>query len=291
MQGRELVAALRKKLGTRTNKELADQLGLTIGALWQWEKNGNVTARQVAAAVYRISQRQISGRDLLERVKKKLELTTERELAAHLGMSTMALNNWRRGGAVTARQLANAIAAARESSAERVVESAIRPLAEFYPTHKAPSRGGAKYEILPPRGTTEGRHPYVDGLRNELKAHHGVYVFFDSRGRAIYAGKARRTHLFAELTNAYNRARGAVQSIRTVKHPTRKQPYRTAEEKSRQIRARAVALHDLAAYFSAYVVRDELIEDLESLLVRAFANDLSNVKMERFGQQRRASRG
>ena len=46
-------------------------------------------------------------------------------------------------------------------------------------------------------------------------------------------------------------------------------------------------LFDLAAYFSAYEVADGMIEELEALLVRAFANDLLNVKMETFAHQRK----
>jgi hypothetical protein len=55
----------------------------------------------------------------------------------------------------------------------------------------------------------------------------------------------------------------------------------------RQIRLRAVPLHDLAAYLSAYRVVDGLIGELESLLIRAFANDLLNVRMEKFGWDKR----
>jgi hypothetical protein len=127
-----------------------------------------------------------------------------------------------------------------------------------------------------------GDHPYRAGLKDELLEHHGVYVFFDSRGQAIYTGKARRLSLWKEINSAYNRQRGDVQRIKRVNHPTRRQEYRTSEEKARQIRDIAVPLHEIASYFSAYHVADSMINDLEALLVRSFANDLLNVRMERF---------
>ena len=46
-------------------------------------------------------------------------------------------------------------------------------------------------------------------------------------------------------------------------------------------------LHDLATYFSAYEVADVMIDDLEALMVRSFANDLLNIRMERFRRDRR----
>jgi hypothetical protein len=46
-----------------------------------------------------------------------------------------------------------------------------------------------------------------------------------------------------------------------------------------------VPLHELAIYFSAYQVDDEMVDKLEALLVRSFANDLLNVRMEKFGPE------
>ncbi len=129
--------------------------------------------------------------------------------------------------------------------------------------------------------------PYRIGLKDELSEHHGVYIFFDSRGQAIYTGKARRQTLWKEINLAFNRRRGDVQKMKRVRHPERKQDYRTSDEKARQITEHVVSLHELAAYFSAYRVEDSMIDDLEALLVRSFANDLLNKKMENFGAGRR----
>ena len=48
----------------------------------------------------------------------------------------------------------------------------------------------------------------------------------------------------------------------------------------RQIRAINVRLHELAHYVSAYEVVEEMTSDIESLLIRAFPNDLLNKKIE-----------
>jgi hypothetical protein len=81
----------------------------------------------------------------------------------------------------------------------------------------------------------------------------------------------------------------SVQQIKRVDHPERRQEFRTSDEKRRQIRLRRVPLHDLAGYLSVYHVADGLIGKLESLLIRGFANDLLNVRMENFGWEIKAA--
>lgn len=81
---------------------------------------------------------------------------------------------------------------------------------------------------------------------------------------------------------AFNRARDEVQAITLVSHPEREQEFYPAYTKPRQPRPCTLKLHDLAAYFSAYCVSEGMIDDLEALLVRGFANDLLNIRMETF---------
>jgi len=88
------------------------------------------------------------------------------------------------------------------------------------------------------------------------------------------------------MTNAFNRDRGGVQNIKLVNHPLRNQPYKNSEEIARQIVDRDVPLSWLASYFSAYEVQDWMVNDLEAILVRVFANDLLNKNMKKFHQQR-----
>ena len=229
----------------------------------------------------------MNGAEFIEAVKRKLtdesgKDVTDRWIAERLGITMQALQNWRRRETVTVRQMVGVLFRSQMKAIEQAERQAIRPIVEFFKLTPTESRDGARTEIFGVRGDGGEDHPYLLGLKDELIAYHGIYIFHDSRGRALYAGKARRQNLWREINNAYNRDR-SVQKIRRVNHPERRQKFRTSDEKRRQIRLRTVPLHDLAAYLSAYHVADGLIGELESLLIRGFANDLLNVRMENFG--------
>jgi hypothetical protein len=84
------------------------------------------------------------------------------------------------------------------------------------------------------------------------------------------------------MNSVFNRSRDEVQRIKLVGHPARNVEYRENEEKIRRIVNTPMKLHDLSAYFSAYEIAPaEMISMFEALIIRAFANDLLNVKMER----------
>ena len=229
----------------------------------------------------------MKGSGVIAALKKKFRVTTDRALCGLLGNTPQAIQNWKSRKTITERQVAGLVHSASHAAASALQRNAIRPLVEFFPIEKCKSKQGAKYELFDVKARDGRRHPYLAGLRRELENHHGVYVFFDSRGQAIYTGKARQQYLWKEMTLAFNRHRGEVQSIKRVKHPTRKQPYRTSDEKARQIADRVVPLHELAAYFSAYRVIDGMVNEVEAMLVRSFANDLLNQRMERFAQPKR----
>ena len=231
----------------------------------------------------------MNGAEFIEGVKRKLadtgvENPTDRKIADHLGITLQALRNWRGRKEVTARQMVGLLFRTEKRAVEKAQQQALRPIVEFFKLNPSDSKGGVKAEIFSVRDDGGKDHPYLRGLRDELEAHHGIYIFHDSRGRALYVGKARRMNLWREIKSAYNRDR-SVQKILRVKHPERRHKFRTSDEKQRQIRPQTVPLHDLAAYLSAYHVSDELIGELESLLVRSFANDLLNVRMENFRWQ------
>ena len=156
---------------------------------------------------------------------------------------------------------------------------------EFFKLAPTDSRNGARVEIFGVHNERGNEHPYLSGLRHELEQHRGIYIFHDSRGRALYAGKTRRQTLWREINNAFNRDRKDLQKIRRVDHPERRQDFRTSDEMRRQIRLRSIPLYDLATYLSAYKVSDGLIGELESLLIRSFPNDLLNARMENFRWQ------
>lgn len=285
MNGRELIGALKRKLNLSTDTSLGQALGLSGVTLQNWRNRRKITPRIVAEQIVR---GRLGGEEVISALKTKLHVKSLRDLSSRIGVTEQAVQNWKSRPVITARQIAGIVDSASKASTEDTYASAVRPLVEFIPIARCESRGGAKFELFSLKSANGRPQEYLIGLKAELKKHHGVYVFFDSRGQAIYAGKARKQDLWKEITGAFNRDRGSVQNIRRVRHPSRNQAYRTSEEKVRQIREYEVPLYELAAYFSAYEVADRLIDDLESLLVRCFANDVLNKRMERFGRQRTA---
>jgi len=228
----------------------------------------------------------MKGSVVISELKKKLRIKTDRALADKLGTSIPAIQLWKNRLKITPRQIAELVHRAHRAGARNFQANAIRPVVEFFRIDRCDSKQGASYELFSCKDDSGRDHPYRSGLKDELAEHHGVYVFFDSRGQAIYTGKARRQTLWREINLAFNRHRGEVQKIKRVRHPERRQDYRTSDEKTRQIADHVVPLHELAAYFSAYQVEDSMIDDLEALLVRSFANDLLNIRIEHFGRRR-----
>lgn len=228
----------------------------------------------------------MTGKAAIDALKKKFKVSTDRALATRLGMTGQAIQDWKKRTRVSSDDLARVAFRARKAGAAHSQRSAIRPFVEFFEIDACEVGRGSKCVLFDTLDENDRKHPYLHGLKEELDAHHGVYIFFDSRGQAIYAGKARRQSLWKEMNLAFNRERGEIQSIKRVRHPSRRVQYRTSDEKARQIVDKQVPLSELAAYFSAYEVADGMINDVEALLVRSFANNLLNKRMERFSRQR-----
>jgi hypothetical protein len=165
---------------------------------------------------------------------------------------------------------------------------AIRPIVEFFDLEPEDSSRGKRVELF--SSAIAKDHPYLKGLKETLKRANGIYIFYDSRGRALYAGKARDRFLWSELKSAFNRDRHDHQKIKRVEHPYRRVSFLSASEKLRRIRPVQVPLHELASYVSIYEVIPGFIDDLEALIVRAFANDLVNARMEKFPQLRKSKK-
>ena len=160
--------------------------------------------------------------------------------------------------------------------------TAIKPIVEFLELDKVASKREAKQELFSEQ-YDERTYRYLQGAKEALQKAYGIYVFYDSRGRAIYAGKAVKQSLWREMNGAYNRNRGDLQTIRLVSHPIEKGTFTPSEEKTRRIFQRPVQLWQFASYVSAYQIDDKtLISTFEALIVRAFANDLLNKRMESF---------
>jgi len=217
--------------------------------------------------------------DLINALEKKLKTESQVALAGALGVSVQTLHNWKnRDEDLSPWQVASALAKARTSAVKTSQLTTIRPIVEFHSIDPCLSKQEKTWVLF---STGSDSTLYVQGLKEKLDIHHGIYIFYDSRGRALYVGKARQQSLWKEMNLAFNRER-AVQKIVLVGHPDRNQEFKTGFEKLRQPKDTQLELYDLATYFSAYEVDDGMIEDLEALMMRGFANDLLNAKMEKF---------
>ena len=154
----------------------------------------------------------------------------------------------------------------------------IKPIVEFMEIEWTQSKGLANWEIFTENNGDYGIDKYKNGIKIRLKKEKGIYVFYDSRGKAIYVGKTENQTLWKEIKNAYNRNRDDHQKIRLVKHPVNNIDY---NESPRKIQEMSFQIHEVAFFFSAYSVSPETeINKIEALMIRSFANDLLNKKME-----------
>lgn len=218
----------------------------------------------------------VKATELLEALAKKLGTSSQNELASVLGVTVQTLINWRnRDEDLSAKQLASALAKCRSAAVLKAQYETIRPIVEFFRIAKCPTKRENGWRIFDGGSTAT---LYARGLKEALEYAHGIYIFYDSRGHSIYVGKAREQSLWREMNLAFNRPR-EVQTITLVHHPDRNQEFKPGYEKLRQPKDTQLELFDMAHFFSAYQIDDGMIDDLEALMVRGFANDLLNVRM------------
>lgn len=225
----------------------------------------------------------MKGTELIAVLKRKLDKYSQRDVAVALGLSMNTLSNWnKRDKDLSATQVAEALVKAREAAVQESQYHAIKPIVEYFPIEATESKRQAGHELFNKTGSERNK-----GLHKALGADtaRGIYIFYDSRGQALYVGKAKLQSLWKEMNLAFNRDRGT-QTVKLIDHEPESAEFFPAYEKGKQHRPTQLRLHSLAWYFSAYAVDDGMIDDLEALLVRGFANDLLNVKMERFAHAR-----
>lgn len=168
--------------------------------------------------------------------------------------------------------IAEYVYAVGESSAR---EFAIRTIVEFYPID---AEHAAAKKLLDADQRSGPANKYHHGLRDELEsAESGVYVFFDSMGRAVYVGRTTDQNLWKRMSQSFKRE--VVSQLYRVKHPTNNVAYKSNEKKPRKLRPHKVTVYDVARYFSAYYVHQDLVGAAEALLIRAAANNIQNTQM------------
>lgn len=221
--------------------------------------------------------------ELIKALSQKLEVNTQTELAAALGVTVGTLINWKnKDEELSPSQVASALAKSRSVAVRKAQLETIQPIVEFYYIDGCLTKH--KKALLVFDGRDEASL-YAQGLKASLEKSYGIYIFYDSRGHALYVGKAREQTIWKEMNKAFNRKRD-VQNITLVHHPQNKE-FKLGYEKLRQPKRTQLELFDIACYFSAYSVSTGMIDDLEALLIRSFANNLLNIRMETFAHMRR----
>ena len=204
---------------------------------------------------------------------------TDRDIANYLGTKPAQMSKWlKEGKSLTNLEMERLIERTRKAAIDETLSVAISPIVEFFPIEPVESKQGMEWELF---ATGKDAPLPARGLRMKLEKAKGIYIFHDTRGRALYAGKTTKRTLWAEMKNAFNRDRGRQELFR-VEHPTRNQEFVSAADKLRSIKQTSVLLADMAAYFSAYEISPSMIDSIEALVIRAFANDLLNARMEKF---------
>ncbi len=139
----------------------------------------------------------MKAQELLDALTRKLGTESQNELAAALGITVQTLINWRkRDEDLSVNQVADAIAKSRGAAVYTAQYESIRPIVEFYRINKALTRREAAWQVFDsgPNATT-----YAQGLKDALASAHGIYVFYDTRGRSLYVGKAREQPIWKEM--------------------------------------------------------------------------------------------
>ncbi len=130
---------------------------------------------------------------------------------------------------ITTAQVFRLMEKAASAAENQLIENAVVPIIEFFPIEDPSPTHRGSWHVFSSKA-----HPGVGELQESLHRAHGIYIFHDSSGCAIYAGKALQQTRWSEIKQAFNRQCGDVQSIKRVD----RQSYRPEwhGQKERQIK-------------------------------------------------------
>ncbi|HGF7178989.1 TPA: hypothetical protein AB5E10_003323 [Vibrio cholerae] len=221
----------------------------------------------------------MNSKELIDELRVKYNSPNNKHLSEKLGLSYATVQKWSNEPRnLTVKQVVSVIEKVSQQSVFDAHLYSIKPIVEYYPIQVAESKQGTHWELF--NSDVSGNKRQED-IKDYLRDCSGVYIFYDSRGEALYIGKAKEQSLWDEMKNAFNRDR-QTQKIKLVSHPYTGTGFKPAFESPRKIEKINLQLAYMASYFSAYEVEDDMINNVEALLVRVFANSILNIKMEKF---------
>lgn len=180
---------------------------------------------------------------LLEALQEEYGSVTQQQLAKALAVTQPTISNWKNGAEPSKKNLTKLIEFFRAHHAATLV----RPLLEFRAIE--PVKSGNEWRFSTDQIS-------IDEIKTALEGRHGLYLFYDSSGHAIYLGKTEAS-LYVE----------SKQRLKATPNRGTYVPIKTTKPQMGQV----------ARYLSAYEVTNvAAVKNLESFMLRAFANDLRN---------------
>ncbi len=179
---------------------------------------------------------------------ESLELTygkvTQARVADAIGVTQPTIYNWKKGNATPTRKNLRALLS---FWLKHQAMHLVTPIVEF--EEISPRRSGQGWQLC-------DSEEVLKSFRDALDKKKGLYIFYDSSRKATYLGKSE-TNLWLEIRQRLN-----AEQNRPSYGPTKGKPSLQGE---------------VARYLSAYEVSvPKAIKNLESFMLRAFANDLTN---------------
>ena len=211
-------------------------------------------------------------REILEKLQAH---KTTPEFAKILGVKSHDVYHWLAGQVKKSSTIEKIIECILNTTKRQTISDSYNIIAELKPLKARLTKQGGSYDMVIGKNENESR-----SVEKDLKAEYGgLYIFYDSLGKAIYAGKTEikkkngkvcKNSLWDEMRSAFNRERKSSQII-----------FRSNNSKTNaRITKQYYYLYETACYVSAYKVDELAIRDFEALIIRSFPNDLTNVRME-----------
>jgi hypothetical protein len=210
-------------------------------------------------------------REILEKLQAG---KTNPQLAKTLGVKSHDVYHWLAGQVKTSATIEKIIESIVNSTKRQTISDSYNTIAEMKSLKARLSKQGGSYDMVIGKNENESKN-----IEKKLKAEYGgLYIFYDSLGKAIYAGKTEikkkngkvcKNSLWDEMKSAFNRERKSQIIFRS-----------NDSNKNTRITKQYYYLYETACYVSAYKVDELAISDFEALIIRSFPNDLTNVRME-----------
>lgn len=191
---------------------------------------------------------------LADFVAEQNNVDSQSQIASYLGINQSALSAYKNSNSAGPNALKNILHHLTSSMQKTTLSNVIQPIIEFKRIN--PEKYNAKYVILP------NEHK-KDQLKESLEKKVGVYLFYNSQGKNFYIGKTEKD-LYIEITQQLGRR---------------------IEFYSEGIKKNKILQGDVVHYLTVYQIEPKaLIKDFEALLIRSYANDNTNKKMENFSK-------